>query len=192
MFMGALLLLAAVLTWGIGLMMSPHGETVAEGTEYLRGTIVTFKRNGAIGTLVLSVVAAWLLFPRRRPRWPARDWALTVVLVFLAGSSLYTLIWLRPAAPGASMPDENLAAMDMNGSSNGSAAVSEATAATINAAQAPAPQFPVDHAMSTAVIDGAHEQSADDNTIEQQSDADTNEYSSGGEPTNNEGDGNQE
>ena len=97
MFMGALLLVAAILTWGTGLMMSPHGESVAKGTEHVRTTIVTFMRNGAIGTLVLCAISAWLLFPARRPRWPARDWALIAVLVILAGSSIYTLVWLQAA-----------------------------------------------------------------------------------------------
>jgi drug/metabolite transporter (DMT)-like permease len=95
MFMGALLLTAAVLTWITGLMMSPHGDTVAKGTEHVRMTVVTFMRNGAIGTLVLCALSAWLLFPARRPKWPARDWALIALLVLLAGSSVYTLIWLQ-------------------------------------------------------------------------------------------------
>jgi drug/metabolite transporter (DMT)-like permease len=95
MFMGALLLTAAVLTWVTGLMMSPHGETVAKGTEHVRTVVVTFMRNGAIGTLVLCALSAWLLFPVRRPKWPARDWALIALLVLLAGSSVYTLIWLQ-------------------------------------------------------------------------------------------------
>ena len=93
--MGALLLTAAVLTWITGLMMSPHGDTVAKGTEHVRTTVVTFMRNGAIGTLILAGLSAWLLFPARRPKWPARDWALIVLLVVLAGSSVYTLIWLQ-------------------------------------------------------------------------------------------------
>ena len=97
MFLGGLLLLAAVLTWGIGLWMSPHGDTVAEGTEHVRTVIVTFMRNGAIGTLILSALSAWLLFPARRPKWPMRDWTIVVLLVFLAGSSIYTLIWLQAA-----------------------------------------------------------------------------------------------
>jgi drug/metabolite transporter (DMT)-like permease len=97
MFMGALLLVAAIMTWAVSFMMSPHGDTVAKGTEHVRTTIVTFMRNGAIGTLVLTALAAWLLFPPRRPRWPARDWALIVVLALLAGSSLYTLVWLQTA-----------------------------------------------------------------------------------------------
>lgn len=98
--MGGVLLLAAVMTWGIGLMMSPHGDTVAQGTDHVRMTVVTFMRNGAIGTLVLSALSAWLLFPSRRPKWPARDWALVVVLAVLVGSSLYTLIWLQRSVLG--------------------------------------------------------------------------------------------
>jgi drug/metabolite transporter (DMT)-like permease len=94
MFMGALLLIAAVMTWGIGLMMSPHGDVVAKGTEHVRPVIVTFMRNGAIGTIILSAIGGWLLFPARRPKWPQRDWALIALLVLLVGSSLYTLIWL--------------------------------------------------------------------------------------------------
>jgi drug/metabolite transporter (DMT)-like permease len=97
MFMGALLLIAAIVTWGIGLMMSPHGDTVAKGTEHVRTTIVAFMRNSAIGTLILCALSGWLLFPARRPRWPARDWALIVVLVLLAASSIYTLVWLQAA-----------------------------------------------------------------------------------------------
>jgi drug/metabolite transporter (DMT)-like permease len=95
MFMGALLLLAAIITWATGLMMSPHGDVVAKGTEHVKTTVVTFMRNGAIGTLVLSAVAGWLLFPARRPKWAARDWALIAVLALLVGSSLYTLAWLQ-------------------------------------------------------------------------------------------------
>jgi drug/metabolite transporter (DMT)-like permease len=97
LFMGTLLLVAAVVTWGTGLMMSPHGTSVAAGTPHVRTTIVNFTRNDAIGTLILCAVSAWLLFPRRRPKWPARDWALIVLLAFLAGSSIYTLVWLHTA-----------------------------------------------------------------------------------------------
>ena len=95
MFLGALLLLAAIITWAVGLMMSPHGDVVAKGTEHVKTVIVTYMRNSAIGTLVLTALSAWLLFPARRPRWPARDWALIVVLLLLAGSSIYTLAWLQ-------------------------------------------------------------------------------------------------
>ena len=61
----------------------------------MRTVVVDFKRNDAIGTLILSALAAWMLFPARRPKWPARDWALIALLAFLVGSSLYTLVWLR-------------------------------------------------------------------------------------------------
>jgi hypothetical protein len=114
MFMGAVLLLAAAITWAIGLMMSPYGTTVAHGTEYLRSTIVTFKRNGAIGTLILCAIAAWLLFPARRPNKPRRDWALMAVLGLLAASSLYTLMGLRPSQSGTMNADDNYAAADVN------------------------------------------------------------------------------
>jgi drug/metabolite transporter (DMT)-like permease len=100
MFMGALLLLAAVITWGIGLMMSPHGETVAKGTEHVRTVVVTYMRNGAIGTIILSALAGWLLFPPRRPRRPARDWALIGLLAVLVASSVYTLVWLQTSVLG--------------------------------------------------------------------------------------------
>ena len=106
MYLGALLLLVTVVTWGTGFMMSPHGQTVVEGTQHLRATVVTFKRNAAIGTLIACGLAAWLLFPTRRPKWPARDWAVIALLAFLGGSSIYTLLWLPPsAAESASASD---------------------------------------------------------------------------------------
>jgi hypothetical protein len=115
MFLWALLLLGAGLTWGIGLMMSPHGETVALGAEHVRTTVVTFKRNGAIGTVILCAIAAWLLFPRRRARWPTRDWTLIAFLTFMVGSSIYTLIWLRPpSVPDTAYLAGNFATTDMN------------------------------------------------------------------------------
>jgi hypothetical protein len=98
--MGSLLLFAALLTWSIGLMMGVHAEVVAKGTQHVSMVAVTFKRNGAIGTLVLCALSAWLLFPARRPKWPVRDLALIGLLVFLAGSSLYTLVWLYASVLG--------------------------------------------------------------------------------------------
>ena len=97
MFMGGLLLLAAVINALVSLMMSPHGDVVAKGTEHVKTTVVTAMQGGAIATLILCALSAWLLFPARRPKWPARDWAIIVLLVLLAGSSLYTLIWLQAA-----------------------------------------------------------------------------------------------
>jgi hypothetical protein len=54
-------------------------------------------RNSAIGTLILSALAGWLLFPSRRPKKPVRDWTIAAVLAVLVLSSLYQLIWLRTA-----------------------------------------------------------------------------------------------
>ena len=100
MFMGNLLLFAAVIAWGTALMMSPHGAPaapVAPGTEHVRTTVVVFLRNSAIGTLLLSALSGWLLFPARRPRKPLRDGLIAAVLAVLVISSLYQLIWLRIA-----------------------------------------------------------------------------------------------
>jgi len=97
MFMGGLILFAAVIAWATALMMSPHGQSVAEGTEHVRTTVVVFIRNSAIGTLLLSALAGWLLFPARRPKKPLRDWSIVVVLGVLVLSSLYQLVWLRTA-----------------------------------------------------------------------------------------------
>ena len=93
--MGGLLLFAAIIAWGTALMMSPHGEALAPGTEHVRTTVVIFLRNSAIGTLVLCALAGWLLFPVRRPRAPRRDWAIIGTIAVMVLTSLYQLIWLR-------------------------------------------------------------------------------------------------
>lgn len=93
--MGGLLLFAAAITWGVGIMMSPHGETVAEGTKHVRTVVASFMLKNAIGTLVLCALAGWLLFPARRPKWPRRDYAILGVIGLLVVSSLYNLIWLE-------------------------------------------------------------------------------------------------
>ena len=95
MFLGGLLLFAAVIAWGTALMMSPHGNSTAPGPDHVRTIVVVYLRNSAIGTLVLCALSGWLLFPARRPKWPARDWALIGLLGLLALTSLYQLIWLR-------------------------------------------------------------------------------------------------
>jgi len=93
--MGGLILFAAALTWLTGLMMSPHGDSSAAGTEHVKTVVVTFLRNSALGTLVLSALSAWLLFPARRPKWPARDWAIIGLIGLMVATSVYQLIWLR-------------------------------------------------------------------------------------------------
>ena len=100
MFVGGFLLTAAIINWGMAFMMSPHGSEVAAGTEHVRSTVVIYLRNSAIGTLVLSALAGWLLFPARRPRWPARDWAIIGVLAILVASSIYQLFWVRSLVAG--------------------------------------------------------------------------------------------
>lgn len=98
--MGSLLLVAAVINWLVGLMMSPHGQTVAKGTEHVRTPVVSVIQGGAVVTILLTAIAAWLLFPPRRPKWPARDYALIAMFVILVGSSLYTLVWLHTSVLG--------------------------------------------------------------------------------------------
>ena len=95
MFMGGLLLFAAVIAWGTALMMSPHGGSSESGTEHVRTTVVTFVRNSAIGTLLLCAVSGWLLFPERRPKAPRRDWAIIALIGVMVLTSLYQLVWLR-------------------------------------------------------------------------------------------------
>jgi hypothetical protein len=95
MFMGGLLLFAAAIAWGTSFLMSPHGQTVAKGTQHVRTVVVVFIRNSAIGTLILCALSAWLLFPSRRPRSPARDWTLGALIAILAVSSIYDLVWLE-------------------------------------------------------------------------------------------------
>ena len=138
LLLGALLLFAAVLTWGIGLSLSPHGKAVVAGTEHIRSTVVTFRRNSAIGTLFLSAIAAWLLFPRLRSRQPVRDWTLIVLLALLAGSSAYTLLFLRGSPTNAAEFDENLAISNV---SDLNAAESSSEAQASNMLGAPASQL---------------------------------------------------
>jgi drug/metabolite transporter (DMT)-like permease len=97
MFMGGLLLFAAVIAWFTGLMLSPHFSDTVTGVNHVRATVAIFLRNSAIGTLILCALAAWLSFPRRRPKWPARDYAILGIIGILAASSIYNLIWLEAA-----------------------------------------------------------------------------------------------
>lgn len=100
MFVGGILLLAAIITWGTAIMLSPHGTTVAEGTDHVRTTVVIFLRNSSIGTLILCGLSAYLLFPARRPNKPRRDWAIIGVLGILVATSIYELIWLETSVVG--------------------------------------------------------------------------------------------
>ena len=93
--MGLLLLLAAMMNWAVALLMSPHGEPSPSGMEQVRTTVALFQRNSAMGILVLSALSGWLLFPRRRPNNPVRDWVIAGVLAVLVLSSIYQLVWLE-------------------------------------------------------------------------------------------------
>ena len=95
LFMGGLLLLAAVIAWFTGLWLSPTTPTSTAGLDGVRGTTVTVIRNAAIWTLALSAISAWLLFPARRPNKPVRDWLVAGVLAVLVLSCLYQLVWLQ-------------------------------------------------------------------------------------------------
>jgi hypothetical protein len=95
MFVGGFLLFAAVIVWSTGILTSPHGETVAEGTEHVRSVVVIYLRNVALATIFLSALSAYLLFPSRRPRAPRRDWAVGLLIIFLIATSLYELFWLK-------------------------------------------------------------------------------------------------
>ena len=97
MFVGGFLLFAAVIVWGTGILTSPHGESVAKGTEHVKTVVVIYLRNVALATVFLSAVSAWLLFPVRRPRAPRRDWAIGILIAILIATSLYQLAWLRSA-----------------------------------------------------------------------------------------------
>ena len=97
MFVGGFLLFAAVIVWATGILTSPHGESIAEGTEHVKTVVVVYLRNVALATIFLSAVSAWLLFPSRRPRAPRRDWAIGILIGALIATSLYELVWLRTA-----------------------------------------------------------------------------------------------
>ena len=192
-FMGAVLLLAAVVTWGIGLTMSSHGEGVARGTDYVRTTVVTFKRNGAIGTLILCALGAWLLFPIRRPKWPVRDWALMGVLALLFATSVYTLVSLRPFASSDLNVDENFAVMNADAGANTFATERRG----VTASQAPQ----IGSAMNAAIMARSdltrrneQERSAVANVAEEESDAEDNHGSppDADEPAKDESDLNQQ
>jgi uncharacterized PurR-regulated membrane protein YhhQ (DUF165 family) len=100
MFVGGFLLVAAVIVWGTAIFVSPSGESVAEGTDHVRNAVVIYIRNASLGTIVLSGLAAIMLFPVRRPRAPWRDWAMGLAIFVLIATSLYQLYWLR-ASVGA-------------------------------------------------------------------------------------------
>jgi hypothetical protein len=97
MFLGGMVLFAAAVLWFTGTSLSPLSDNAADGGIEIRRSVVTLMRNSAIGALGLSVLAAWLLFPARRPRKPWRDWTLIAAIGLLVAASLYRLVWLVTA-----------------------------------------------------------------------------------------------
>ena len=95
MFLGGMLLAAAVVVWATAILMSPHGSASGGDSDHVRTSVALFLRNTALGTLLLTALAAYLLFPKRRPRWPRRDLALIAVIAVLIVSSAYQLIWVQ-------------------------------------------------------------------------------------------------
>ena len=98
--MGSLLLVAAVINWLVGLMMSPHGQTVAKGTEHVRTPVVSIIQGAAIVTIVLTAHTTKHQNPPQKPKKPTRDYALIALFVILVGSSIWTLVWLRTSVLG--------------------------------------------------------------------------------------------
>ena len=94
-FFGGLLLAAAVAVLGTGLLLSPHQSNGEGEVETVRRTVALFQRNSAIGTLVLTALSAYLLFPNPRPRKPTRDRLLLLVIAVLVLASLYLLFWMQ-------------------------------------------------------------------------------------------------
>lgn len=97
MFVGGFVLFAAVIVWMVGLLMSPHGTSAASGTEYVREVVVVYLRNSSFATLGLAALAAFLLFPSRRPKAPNRDWAIGLLIALLVLTSIYQLVSLQTA-----------------------------------------------------------------------------------------------
>jgi hypothetical protein len=95
LFVGSFLLFAAVIVWMVGLLMSPHGPGSAGGNDAVRDAVVLYLRNSALATIGLAAISAFLLFPARRPRWPARDRSIALLIALLALTSIYQLFWLR-------------------------------------------------------------------------------------------------
>jgi hypothetical protein len=94
MFLGFMLLFGAIIAWAVAIMMSPHGEVVGVTGEPVKHGVVVFMLKSALGTLILSALSGYLLFPARRPVQPRRDWAIRAVLAVMVLSTLYQLGWL--------------------------------------------------------------------------------------------------
>ncbi len=97
-FVGGFLLVAALLSWAIGVAGGSDAVTAPNDSDHVRLAAAIYQRNIAYATIALSILAGILLFPARRPRMPKWDWAIGILIVLLIGSSLYQLMWLRNVA----------------------------------------------------------------------------------------------
>jgi hypothetical protein len=97
MFVGGMLLFGAVVVLGTSLFMSPYQATPEPGPDHVRAYVADFIRNLAIGTLILTGLAAYLLFPKRRPPMEVRDRIVGGLLVLVTLASLYQIIWVQTA-----------------------------------------------------------------------------------------------
>ena len=100
LFLGAILMLGALVACVTGLFINPVEEGTASGPAYVRDTVVVFMRNSAVATLLLVGLACLLLFPRPRLRNPVRDGILVGLALVLAVVSIYRLVWLQTAVAG--------------------------------------------------------------------------------------------
>ena len=100
MFVGGFVLFAAVIVWAVGSLMSPHAPGTAGTDENVRQAVVVYLQNSALATLAMAALAAFLLYPKRRPRAPNRDWTIGLLIALLVVTSLYQLVWLRTAVAG--------------------------------------------------------------------------------------------
>ena len=93
-FVGGFLLIAALLSWGIGVAGGSDAVSSPDNDNHVRLAAAVYQRNIAYATIAMSVLAGILLFPARRPRMPKWDWAIGLLVALLIGTSLYQLFWL--------------------------------------------------------------------------------------------------
>ena len=93
-FVGGFLLVAALLSWGIGVAGGSDAVSSPDNANHVRLAAAVYQRNIAYATIAMSLLAGILLFPARRPRMPKWDWAIGLLVALLIGTSLYQLFWL--------------------------------------------------------------------------------------------------
>ena len=93
---GAILIAAAVIVWAMAILMSPHSDGAGTATTtHVSSSVARFIRNSALGTLALTILGGALLFWDERPRRRWDDAIVVALLVALAGTSLYQMLWIE-------------------------------------------------------------------------------------------------